>query len=205
MKTFVSWSGTFNILSGLLLLAFWYLYAALLPYNRLSSSLSILVEDSNWGFVNILGASGALLGVVGLVGLFISLDGSLGRWGTAGFIIALLGSILMFAALLRDTLMWPILAGHDPSLLDFTGPIYASRTFVPFFIFSGLLYAVGNVLFGLAISGSGLYPSWTGHLLAWGALLFSLGAAAGGMQVYIRSVGITALSAGLVWLGWLMR
>jgi hypothetical protein len=205
MKNFIQWSGYINIISGILMLAFWYLYAALMPYGQLSNTLSILVQNRNWTFVNILGSTGALLGVVGLVGLFISLEGNLGRWGTLGFVIAMVGSILLFAALLRDTLMWPILVGHDASLLDFTGPIYTSKTFVPFFIFSGVLYTLGNILFGLTIAGSGLYPAWTGHFLAWGALFFILGVATGSAQVYIRTIGITFYSIGLFWLGYLMR
>jgi len=50
-----------------------------------------------------------------------------------------------------------------------------------------------------------LYPLWAGHLLAWGALLFGMGALFGEWQVYIRSIGITALSISLIWLGFLMR
>ncbi len=205
MKTFIQWAGHFNIASGVLMFLFWYLYAILLPYGQLSNTLSLLVLNKNWAFVNILGASGALLGIVGLVGLFISTGDRLSNFATLGFIIALIGSILMFIALMRDTLLWPILANHDPSLLDFNGPIYTSRTFLPFFIFSGVLYTLGNVIFGLAIAGTGLYPVWAGHFLAWGALLFGLGAAFGEWQVYIRSIGITALSISLVWLGYLMR
>ncbi|HEY5729291.1 MAG TPA: hypothetical protein VIS72_04520 [Anaerolineales bacterium] len=205
MKTFTLWSGYFNIASGILMFLFWYLYAILLPYGQLSSTLSLLVLNKNWTFVNILGALGALLGIVGLVGLFISIGDKLGNFATLGFIIALLGSILMFIALMRDTLLWPILANHDPSLLDFSGPIYTSKTFMPFFIFSGVLYTLGFVIFGFSIAGSGLYPAWAGHLLAWGALLFGLGAAFGEWQVIIRSIGITALSISLVWLGYLMK
>jgi len=205
MKTFTQWSGYFNIASGILMFLFWYLYAILLPYGQLSNTLSLLVLNKNWTFVNILGSLGALLGIVGLVGLFISTGDKLGNFATLGFIIALIGSILMFIALMRDTLLWPVLANHDPSLLDFSGPIYTSKTFLPFFIFSGVLYTIGNVIFGLAIAGSGLYPAWAGHLFAWGALLFGLGAAFGEWQVYIRSVGITALSISLIWLGYLMR
>jgi len=205
MKTFIQWAGHFNIASGVLMFLFWYLYAILLPYGQLSNTLSLLILNKNWAFVNILGASGALLGIVGLVGLFISTGDRLSNFATLGFIIALIGSILMFIALMRDTLLWPILANHDPSLLDFNGPIYTSRTFLPFFIFSGVLYTLGNVIFGLAIAGTGLYPVWAGHFLAWGALLFGLGAAFGEWQVYIRSIGITALSISLVWLGYLMR
>lgn len=205
MKSFVQWSAYFNIASGVLMLAFWYLYAALLPYGRLTNTLAILVQDRHWTMVNLLGASGALLGIVGLVGLFIRMDGVIGPWGTAGFIIALLGSILMYTTLQRDTLIWPILVKFDPFLLDFTGPIYTSKTFMPVFIFSGVVYTVGYVLFGLSIAGSGIFPPLAGHFLAWGALLFILGSATGGLQVYVRSVGITGFSLALIWLGWLMR
>lgn len=205
MKYFVQYSGYFNLASGILLFLFWYLYAILMPYSQLDTTLSLLVLNKNWTFVNLLGSLGALLGTVGLVGLFISMQGQLSKIATWGFVIALIGSILMFITLVRDTLLWPILAQHDPSLLDFNGPIYTSKAFVPFFIFSGVVYTVGYVIFGLAIANSGLYPLWAGHLFAWGALLFGLGAAFGDLQVHIRSAGITALSAGLIWLGYLMR
>lgn len=205
MKTFTQWSGYFNIASGLLLLSFWYLYAILLPYNQLSMSLSLLVLNKNWTFINIIGTSGALLGIVGLVGLFISVEGRLSNFAILGFIIALIGNILMFIALLRDTLLWPILANHDPSLLDFTGPIYTSKTFLPFFIFSDVLYTLGYIIFGLALAKTSLYPVWAGHFLAWGTLLLGMGPIFGEWQVYIRSIGITTLSISLIWLGGLMR
>lgn len=205
MKTFVHLSGYFNIASGVLLLLFWYLYAILMPYSQLDSTLSLLVLNKNWTFVNLLGSLGALLGTVGLVGLFISMGDHLSQIAVWGFVIALIGTILMFITLVRDTLLWPILAQHDPGLLDFTGPIYTSKTFMPFFIFSGVVYTIGYMIFGLSIAKSGLYPLWAGHLFAWGALIFILGAAFGGLQVYIRTVGITGLSAGLIWLGFLMR
>lgn len=205
VRFFIQLSGYFNIASGVLLFLFWFLYAILMPYSKLDTTLSLLVLNKNWTFVNFLGSLGALLGTVGLVGLFISLQDQMSKIATWGFVIALIGTILMFITLVRDTLLWPILAQHDPRLLDFTGPIYASKTFLPFFIFSGVVYTIGYVIFGLAMAHSGLYPVLAGHLFAWGALLFGLGAAFGSLQVYIRSVGITGLSVGLIWLGVLMR
>jgi hypothetical protein len=204
MTKFLRITGYINISSGMLILAFWYLYAILLPYSKLSTTLSILVLDRDWTLVNILGSLGSLLGILGLVGLYFSLEDEISTVATAGFLIAMAGSILMFVALMRDTIMWPILAKHDPSLLDFTGPIYTSKTFVPFFIFSGLLYAAGYVIFGLALANSSLFPQWAGHLMAWGALLFAVGAMFGSLQVYIRSVGLTALTIGTIWLGYLL-
>lgn len=201
MTTFLKVSGYINIFSGVLMLAFWYLYAILLPYSKLSTTLSLLVLDPDWTLVNVLGSLGSLLGILGLVGLYFSLENEISTIATAGFLIAMAGSILMFIALMRDTIMWPILAKHDPSLLDFTGPIYTSKTFLPFFIFSGLLYAAGYVIFGLALANSSIYPQLAGHLLAWGALLFVIGSMFGSLQVYIRSVGLTALTIGTIWLG----
>ena len=204
MKSFIQWSAYFNIASGILMLAFWYLYAILLPYGKLSTTLSILVLDRNWVFVNVLGTTGSMLGILGLVGLYISLGEHASKLASLGFVIALIGGVLMFITLARDTILWPIIADHDPSLLDFSGPIYTSKTFLPFFIFSGVLYTIGHVMFGLSLGYSPLFPALAGHLLAWGALLFGLGAATGGLQVYIRSIGITGLSAGLIWLGMVM-
>ena len=201
MNLFLKITGYINIFSGILMLAFWYLYAILLPYSKLSTTLSILVLDRDWTFVNILGSLGSLLGILGLVGLYFSLENEITAAATAGFLIAMAGSILMFVALMRDTIMWPILAKHDPSLLDFTGPIYTSKTFMPFFIFSVLVYAAGYVVFGLALASSSIYPQWAGHLLAWGTLLFATGPLFGPIQVYIRSVGLTGLTFGTIWLG----
>jgi hypothetical protein len=62
MKNFVNLTGFTNIGSGILLLAFWYLYAILLPYGQLSTTLSLLVLDKDWTFINILGSLGALFG-----------------------------------------------------------------------------------------------------------------------------------------------
>jgi len=183
------------------MLAYWYLYAILLPYGKLSTTLSILVLNRNWTFVNILGVLGSILSIIGLIGLYLRLGDQITQLTTIGFIIAIVGAILMFITLVRDTILWPILARHDPSLLDFSGPIYTSKTFMPFFIFSVLLYAIGYLIFGLALANSSIFPSWAGYLMAWGAVSFALGPLFGPWQVYIRSVGITALSIGTAWLG----
>ena len=205
MKTLVTISSYFNIASALMMLAYWYLYAILLPYGQLSTTLAILVENKNWGLVNLFGSIGALLGIVGLVGLFISLGEVESKLISFGFAVALLGSVLMFATLLRDTLLWPILLAYDPDLLSFSGPIYTSRTFMPFFIFSAALYSIGYLILGLGFAGTGIYPAWTGHFFAWGALLFGLGPLFGSWQVIIRSVGITAFCFALLWIGLAMR
>jgi hypothetical protein len=201
MEWFIPLSGVVNAASGVLLLAFWFLYAALLPYSQLSTSLSILVRNRRWTPVNLLGVSGALLGLLGQAGILVSQSEGVGSLGVVGFFVASAGTALLLGPLLWDTVLWPILDAQDSGLLDFQGPIYQSKTFVPFFILAGLLYSIGYILVGIGIVKVGLLPGPGGILLAVGAPLYGLGAAFGRLQVVIRSIGVTLLSAGLIWLG----
>lgn len=199
---FVQLSGFINIFSGLLMLAFWYLYAILLPYRQLSNTISILVLDRHWTLVNVLGVSGSILGILGLTGSFFVQLAKFGRLGLIGFLCAFLGATLLFGALLWDTIIWPILAQHDSTLLDFQGPIYSSKTFVPFFVSAGLVYSLGFILFGIATAQAGVLPGWGGIMLAIGAPLFGLGALFGSYQVIPRTIGVTVFSIGLIWIGY---
>jgi hypothetical protein len=104
-----------------------------------------------------------------------------------------------------DTIIWPILTNHDASLLDFNGPIYTSRTFVPFLVLAGLVYSTGYVVQGIVLAKSGVYPAWGSIFLAVGAPLFGLGALFGKLQVYPRSIGITLMCVGLIWIGSIIR
>ena len=90
---------------------------------------------------------------------------------------------------------------HDETLLNFQGPIYTSKTFFPFFIVAGLIYSAGYILVGIGIVQSSILPSMPGYLMAIGAPTFGLGSMFGKLQVYPRSLGVTLMSIGLIWLG----
>ena len=205
MQKFLNITGTANITAGILLSAFWYLYALLLPYQELENTLAILVTDRHWLLVNILGVLGSLAGLIGLVGIYIKVTEETGSAGLFGFILAFLGTMLFTATLLWDTIIWPILARHDPTLLDFQGPIYTSKIFLPFFIFAGIIYSLGYVILAIALAKSGVYPYWGCIMIAVGAPLFGLGSMFGKLQVYPRTIGITLLCIGLIWFGRIMR
>jgi hypothetical protein len=200
-EVFIRLSGIFNVASGLTLVAFWYLYAVLLPYRKLSSTLAILAVHRHWTWVNVLGVSGALLGLLGQGGLYMSQMDHVGWPGLIGYLVATAGTALLLAPLLWDTVLWPALAGHDPHLLDFQGPIYRSTSFVPYFMIAGLTYSLGYVVVGIVTARAGVLPAIGGTLLAIGAPLFGLGAALGRLQVIARSLGVTLLGLGLLRLG----
>ncbi len=116
MQQFIRWSGISNITAGVLLLFFWYLYALLLPYAQLSTTLAILVENRYWVFVNILGVAGTLISLIGLFGIYAHAADKLPQSGLIGFIIAFVGTILLLATQIWDTVLWPILVNHDEAL-----------------------------------------------------------------------------------------
>jgi len=129
----------------------------------------------NWQWINRLGVLGASAGVLGPAGNYIFQLPKAVSFAVAGYYIATLGTALLPRTMLGDTILWPILVNHDESLLSFQGPVYPSRTFLTFFVASGLTYSAGFVLVGIGIVQANTLPSAAGFLVAVGAPLFGLG------------------------------
>ena len=111
---------------------------------------------------------------------------------------------MLIGTMLWETVLWPILQQYDETLLSFTGPIYQSKVFLPFFIVAGLVYSLGYVLVGVGIVQAGILPRTAGIFLAIGAPSFGLGPMFGKFQVYVRSLGVTMMSVALIWMGFAM-
>ena len=201
MKEFIGMSGFLNLISGISLLIYWYSFAVFMPYRELSNTLVILVKNRHWKWINTLGVLGATAGLLGQAGILIVQIDYLVWQPIIGFFLATLGTLLIIGTMLWDTILWPILVNHDESLLSFQGPIYTSKTFLPFFIVSGLIYAFGYIFVGIGIIQSNILPSTTGYLLAIGAPTFGLGSMFGKFQIYPRTIGVTLMSIGLIWIG----
>lgn len=198
---FITLSAYLNAFSGVALLVYWYAFAIFLPYRDLSTTLAILVKNRHWQWINGLGVLGALAGLLGQAGIYNFQLPNAGSFAVAGYYVATLGTALLLGPMLWDTILWPILVAHDESLLSFQGPIYRSRTFLPFFVISGLVYSAGFVLVGIGIVQANALPAAAGYLVAIGAPLFGLGPMFGKFQVYPRTAGVTLMAIGLIWLG----
>lgn len=198
---FLGISGFLNVIAGVTLLAYWYAFAIFLPYRELSTTLSILVKNKNWTWINALGVVGAMAGLLGQAGIYSIQSANTNTYASFGFYVASTGTTLLIGTMLWETILWPILVNYEESLLAFRGPVYSSRTFFPFFIAAGLVYSIGYVLVGIGIVQAGILPRFAGILVAVGAPTFGLGAMFGKAQVYVRSLGVTLMSVGLIWLG----
>ena len=203
-QTLVRSSGGMLVVGGLLLLAFWWLYVILMPYRQLTDSLAPLALHRNWRLVNVFGVLGSLSLLAALPGLYAAQSEALGGMGLGAFLLALAASGLMLGPLLWDTVLWPVLAQHDPQLLAFQGPIYRSRFFVPFFASAGVLWAIGWALLAFASLEVGVLPRTPLWFIVAGAPLFALGSFFGLAQAIPRSIGISLFGVGSIWLGAVM-
>lgn len=159
------------------------------------------MKNRNRQWINTLGVLGALAGLLGQAGIYIFQLPSADSFAVSGFYVATMGTALLLDAMLWDTILCPIPVNHDESLLSFQGPIYLSKTFLPFFVASGLIYSAGFVPVGIGIVQANTLPAAAGYLVAVGAPLFGLGAMFGKYQVYPRSAGVTLMALGLSWIG----
>jgi hypothetical protein len=190
-----------HAIAAVALLAFWYLYALVLPFDQLPQGIQPLAKHKAWTAISLTGGLGALVALVGLVSLWrveASLQSTLGN---VGVFCACLGLAMLGANLFWEALLWPPLAQHAPELLAFDGPIYQNRTLIAFFATAGLLFSAGYICVGAALRPTEL-PSPLLWCFMIGAPLFAFGPLFGKLQVWVRSAGITTLAVGMLWLAW---
>jgi hypothetical protein len=124
--------------------------AASMPQQYVSAFWLILA------LVNLLSV---LLEVGGLPGICVRQRAEAGRLGLVGFILTLVGSILIVGVQAIGLLVLPYLAENAPRLL---APPASYATYV---LVAALLLSVGVVLLGLATMRAGIFPRWAGLLL----------------------------------------
>lgn len=190
-----------NIGAGVLLLVYWYAFALFMPYSQLTTTLALLVRNRNWVWINTLGVVGATAGALGQAGIYVAQVSEANVLVSIGFYVAVTGTVLLIGTMLWETVLWPILLKHDEALLSFQGPIYQSKVFLPFFIAAGVIYSLGYILVGIGIIQTGVFPRLAGILIAIGAPTFGLGPMFGRLQAFVRSIGVTLLSIGLMIVG----
>jgi hypothetical protein len=125
--------------------------------------------------------------LVGLVGLYARQLESAGPLGLVGFLVALLGTVLLAGFFWANVFIAPALARGAPEFLDLGGRF-------PGFFPSLLTYAVGWILFGLASLRARVYPRAAAILLIIGAALDPLGG------LHLPFTGVL-IDAAFIWLG----
>jgi len=184
----IRWCGLAGMLSGALL----FLFSISNPARDIGYTPTGVAQNP-YVVQYILGAAAAVLGQLGLVGLFAAQKERAGILGLLGFAAAFVALALTATEVFFDAYIIPLLAANAPDLL--AGQLSAGPVGLLFQLTS-ITFVAGFVLFGLATLSAGILPRW-------GALLLAVGSpyVIGRLPDVVRIAAVAAFGLGLIWLG----
>lgn len=166
----IRWAGLAAIGSGTLFIAI----QAIHPLDILAS-----VTTPQWAITHFVGIVMALLGLVGITGIYARQVEKAGWLGLVGYLLFSLFYALTMALQFTEAFISPVLATEAPK---FVQGLLGIVTNTPSEVNLGVLptvsmvtgiagYLLGGVLFGIATLRAGVLPRWAGALLAVGTVL----------------------------------
>lgn len=139
-----------------------------------------------------LGFLGAVPLVFGLISLYRPQSEQAGAWGVAGFVGAMLGTLLLAASLWTQAMVVPSVSAHAPGFLELvssgevTGPLGIAVVLPLAF------EVIGYLLFGIATYRAGVFSRATGVVLIVSAAV----------QAVPHGITIVPLMLTLAWMGY---
>jgi hypothetical protein len=166
----IRWAGLAAMGSGAI-------FIAIQPFHPLDILSS--VTTSTWVVIQSLKFSMALLGLLGLAGIYARQVEKAGWLGLAGYLLFSLFYVFTAAMVFAQAFILPQLATQAPQFVEgFLGVITSAPSEVSLgpiptiYKLTGLAgYFLGGVLFGIATFRAHILPRWSGGLLAFGVLL----------------------------------
>lgn len=162
-------AGMSGVMAGLLFIGIQFIHPA---------DVAASVTTQAWAITGYLTLTMAVLGLVGVSGIYLRQVREVGILGLAGFICLGLFFMLTMAFTFAETLVLPVVIEEAPRFVDrflgitngkgTTGMLGALEAVGPL---AGVLYTVGGVMFGIALFRSRILYRWAAILLAVGALV----------------------------------
>jgi hypothetical protein len=175
----IRWSGLAAMVAG----ALWAVGALFDLMYFSPEPMSEVAQTSSYLFQQMLYLLGALLLLIGLVGLYACQSPAAGALGLVGFLIAFAMTVLAAGFFWATMFIAPALATEAPEFLDAGPPPGLVLTFI------GL--GVGWLVFGISTLRAGVYPRWAAILVIVGVVIVIL-------QLPFTTI---ALSVAVAWLG----
>ena len=184
------WSGLANIVAGVITALFWFIHPGLDdPRNALLGRWMY----TNTGFIILI-----VLLMWGLTGLYLRQVERSGGLGFAGYVLGFVGLALFVGLGAFDAYVVPVLTADANSLLGDTGALMRGA-FGKYAVTTGMTFALGYVLFGIATFRAGVFPRWAATCLALSAPILGLSPL---MPAMVRLLGCIVYGAANVWLGY---
>ena len=151
---------------------------------------------------------GSLIFLAGLPGLYAFQASRAGRLGLAGFVLSFVGlAMLEVSTEALFAFTGPVLAAHDQTHFLLLGGLdqHLGGGFAAYFGLSYLVAVAGFVSFGIATLRAGVYPRWTGAVIAIGsvaAVVMAPLASVPAGPFRIDRIGVLAVSIAFASCGW---
>jgi hypothetical protein len=160
------------VLSGLLYVAIQFIH----PEETVEA-----VSTDSWIFVALLTVAMAVLGLVGVTGIYLRQSEETGMLGLLGYLSLGLFFLLPMAFSFAEALILPLVVSDAPAFVEnFNGLFNGEGTdgtlgaLESISLVAGVLYLAGGVLFGIAVLRARILWSWGAILLIAGALIAPL-------------------------------
>jgi len=135
------------------------------------------VTTSTWTVVHVLTIVMAFFGLLGIAGIYARQVRGAGWFGLLGFLLLSLWFVLVTGFTFFEAFILPLLATDSPEFAEsflgiFTGSGGETSVAVLATLWSllGVVYILGNLLFGIGTFRAGILSRWAGALLALGAV-----------------------------------
>jgi hypothetical protein len=151
----IRWSGMAAVAGGVTLVVSGLVSILGVDFSDLGQNLGALI------FASLLGMLAAVLLLLGLVGLYASQARAAGILGLVGFFLAFLGTVLVAGFDWAGAFLLPDAADEASRIFEATPPG---------FVVTFLLFAVGWLVFGLAMLRARIYPQAVALALVVGAV-----------------------------------
>lgn len=190
-------AGLFAMASGLL-------YILIQPIHPDESTVT--VTGSMWAIVGYLTMGMAVLGLIGVTGIYLRQVTESGLLGLIGFVLFGAFYLLVTAFTFAETLVMPPLAAEAPRFVDGFLAIFSGvSTPVDLGLLpvlnpvSAVLYVLGGVLFGVAIFRARVLDRWAALLLVAGAVVTPL---FGLLPHAVARYAAVPVGLAMIWLGY---
>src|ERR1051325_10689161 len=164
------------------------------------------VTTARWTIVHLLTIVMAFFGLLGIAGIYSRQVERAGWMGLAGYLLLSLWFVVVTGFTFFEAFILPLLASDSPRFAEsflgiFSGAVGQTRVGLLATLWSllGVVYILGNVLFGIATFRGGILSRWAAGLLGLGAVsspAFAL------LPQSLAPLAAVRVGLGLAWLGY---
>ena len=157
------------------------------------------ITTPQWAVAHVLWWLGTVLGMLGLVGLYLRQRRAVGVLGFVGAVLAWIGTAVLSGAMFFEGIVEPTLLAGQPDLVAGFPGDEAWRPFMVAVLSAGVLLGVGFLIFGAAMLRAAVLPRWAIVLVMVGAPIQGVSAL---LPRPIAALGGFSLGVGLAGLGY---